>query len=138
MAQRSEAASRRRRKLEDEDGFLHLTSDGTPKTVYVKDLGNGSAGFGDSEEGPFFPDGMKWNPDRDSTDDLFITFVLMEGITGIAKSTDAPTIFLSALVRDGASQDGCAPMASESTTTYSFNVQVGNALHDPKIVVTPQ
>jgi hypothetical protein len=134
----SEAVSPRIPGLRDENDLLWLSPGAGLHVVYVKDLGDGRAGFGNTELGPFHCAGVQWSPDSKNRHDLFITFVLMTGITEIARSAIAPTIFLSAPFpyRSHVLQDGCAPMVSQKTT-YHFCVDIAGRLYDPKIVVTP-
>ena len=134
----SEAVSPRIPGLRDDSDLLTLSRDGGLHVVFVKDLGDGRAGFGHTEFGQFHSAGMEWNPESKNEHDLFITFVLMPGVTEITRSANTPTIFRSApfLYRSHVLQYGCAPMVSQKTT-YHFCVNLTGRMYDPKIVVTP-
>jgi hypothetical protein len=115
--------------------LLPLSSDGEPKTVFVKKLDDGSPGFGSSRDGDFFRDGMEWQIESDAHD-LFITFVLLEGVEKIERPADS-VIYRSARFEADTQQD-LAVMATKESMTYEFNVFMKDGTRvDPKIVVTP-
>lgn len=137
LRQSAEPARTRTRRVRVEgeaEDLLQLLPDGKPKTVFVKDLGNSTPGFSDAKDGNYHRDGLEWKP-RDTSFDLFINFVLLDGVDEIERPTDA-AIYRSERF-DGDITQALAVKAAKTTYEF-FVIMAGGVRCDPKIIITPQ
>jgi hypothetical protein len=120
--------------IEPKPGTLGIKTS-LPSTVYVKaypQTGTPTiAGFGMSQSGTFYKDGIEWQSNGEYA--MFITFVLLPGVASVdcADLPYSPTYGATQI-----NQDLCILKAAPKT--YDFYVRFpGGTRHDPKIVVTP-
>lgn len=116
------------------EGDLVLSESAEPKTVYVQRQLDGTPGFATDKNGDYFSD-LEWNPLKDQTHDLFINFVLLDGVDRIVRLQDHQ-LYCSSPFDGGGMQLLAAPAIAG---TYTFSVfMTDKSSHDPKIVITPQ
>jgi len=114
------------------DGKLALPDGVSTQTIYVSAFQQGGTripAFALDSDGPFYPDGFKWNFKKDEP--LSVTFVFSPDIASV--KTDHHE-----LVRSPCSDGRQNLVIPPSKAVYNFDVEFSNGcLHDPQIDVNP-